>query len=354
MAEIFENRKINYWSGAVLTMILALLIGYALFGFLTSLLGALVFYLILNPAKQKLLQLKWPATLTVILLLLLSFALILGPAIFITYELITKLNAYLSNSSQLLTGTDILIENINAALGFNLLSEKTLLEIRDKIAGVLPDFLQATGNVLGQVLMMYLILYFMLSSSLTLESIANKYLPLSMTSKAILGKELRSMTYSNVIGAPILAASQGIASWIAFIIIGVPDAGFWATMCGFFSFIPLVGPALIWFPTALYFLGTGKTGEGIGLMIYGTVVIGNIDNLLRFVLQKKFADIHPLITVLGVIIGLNWFGLPGIIFGPLLFSCFFALVKHYNRIWHLMRIFENQTKKHNTTLKNHD
>jgi predicted PurR-regulated permease PerM len=349
LAEIFENRRINYWSGAALTLLLAMLIGYALFGFLTSLLGALVFYLILSPAKQKLISKKWPSTLTVILLLLLSFALILGPAIFITYELISKINGYLSNNSQFLTETDLMIDNINAALGFNLLTENTLLELKNKVAGILPDLLQATGNMVGQILMMYLVLYFMLASPITLELLANKYLPLSMTSKGILGKELKSMTFSNVIGAPILAASQGIASWIAFIIIGVPDAGFWATMCGFFSFIPLVGPALIWFPTALYFLGTGKTGEGIGLMIYGTVVIGNIDNLLRFVLQKKFADIHPLITVLGVIIGLNWFGLPGIIFGPLLFSCFFALVKHYNRIWHLMRVFGINSKKKRIT-----
>lgn len=349
MAEIFENRRINYWSGAALTLLLAMLIGYALFGFLTSLLGALVFYLILSPAKQKLISKKWPSTLTVILLLLLSFALILGPAIFITYELISKTNGYLSNNSQFLTETDLLIDNINAALDFNLLTENTLLELKNKVAGILPDLLQATGNMVGQILMMYLVLYFMLASPISLELLSNKYLPLSMTSKGILGKELKSMTFSNVIGAPILAASQGIASWIAFIIIGVPDAGFWATMCGFFSFIPLVGPALIWFPTALYFLGTGKNGEGIGLLIYGTVVIGNIDNLLRFVLQKKFADIHPLITILGVIIGLNWFGLPGIIFGPLLFSCFFALVKHYNRIWHLMRIFGNQSKKKRIT-----
>lgn len=345
MSEIFENRKINYWSGVALTMFLALLIGYALFGFLTSLLGSLVFYLILNPAKQKLTNLKWPSTLTVILLLLLSFVLILGPAIFITYELITKINDYLSNSSQLLIGTDVLIEKINVSLGFEVLSENSLLEIRNKIASVVPNILQATGNIVGQVLMMYLMLYFMLSSPISLELLANKYLPLSMTSKEILGKELRSMTYSNVIATPILAIAQGFTSWIAFLVIGLPDAGFWAIMCGFFSFVPLFGPAIIWVPAALYFLAINHIGEGIGLLIYGIIVIGNIDNLLRFILQKKFADIHPLITILGVIIGLNWFGLPGIIFGPLLFSCFFALLKHYNRIWHLIRIFGNQRKK---------
>jgi predicted PurR-regulated permease PerM len=98
-------------------------------------------------------------------------------------------------------------------------------------------------------------------------------------------------------------------------------------MCGIFSFIPFVGSALIWVPAAVLLLASGNTGYGIMLLAYGALVITNIDNVFRFILQKKFADVHPIITVLGVIFGVNFFGITGLIFGPLLISIFIILLK---------------------------
>ncbi|MBA3706212.1 MAG: AI-2E family transporter, partial [Bacteroidetes bacterium] len=76
-------------------------------------------------------------------------------------------------------------------------------------------------------------------------------------------------------------------------------------------------------------LSVGESWQGIGILIYGALVITNIDNVFRFMIQKKLADIHPLITVFGVIMGLNWFGLPGLIFGPILISYFLIMIKIY-------------------------
>ena len=57
----------------------------------------------------------------------------------------------------------------------------------------------------------------------------------------------------------------------------------------------------------------------------------NVDNLIRFILQKKLADIHPLITVFGVVIGLSLFGFMGIIFGPLLLSLFLLCIDIFKK-----------------------
>ena len=86
--------------------------------------------------------------------------------------------------------------------------------------------------------------------------------------------------------------------------------------------MPIVGAALIWAPVALYMGMTGHWGMAIGLAVYALVVISNVDNLVRFMLQKKMADTHPLITIFGVVIGLSLFGFMGVIFGPLLLSIF--------------------------------
>ena len=95
----------------------------------------------------------------------------------------------------------------------------------------------------------------------------------------------------------------------------------------------MLGTALVWFPLALYLFLSGETASGIGLAIYALAVISNVDNVIRFLLQKKLADTHPLITIFGVVIGLTLFGFWGVIFGPLLVSlfllCFDLLKRDY-------------------------
>ena len=76
---------------------------------------------------------------------------------------------------------------------------------------------------------------------------------------------------------------------------------------------------------------TGEWVNAIGLTAYALIIITNIDNLIRFVLQKKMADIHPLITIFGVVIGLSLFGFMGIIFGPLLLSIFILCVNIFKK-----------------------
>ena len=96
--------------------------------------------------------------------------------------------------------------------------------------------------------------------------------------------------------------------------------------------IPFVGSALIWLPISIMMLVNGDYFNGTAMLLAGVLVISTIDNLLRFVLQKKIADIHPLITLFGIISGLKLFGLAGVIFGPLLLSYFFILIKFYINI----------------------
>ena len=84
-------------------------------------------------------------------------------------------------------------------------------------------------------------------------------------------------------------------------------------------------------PLVVYLALTGNWVAAIGLAVYCIVILINVDNVIRFVLQKKLADTHPLITVFGVILGLNIFGFWGVIFGPLLMSMFFLLISIFKK-----------------------
>jgi predicted PurR-regulated permease PerM len=94
--------------------------------------------------------------------------------------------------------------------------------------------------------------------------------------------------------------------------------------------LPVVGAALAYVPLAIIFFANGSNWQGIFMLIYGFGVIGLVDNVFRFTLQKKIGNVHPLVTVFGVIIGIGLFGFIGLIFGPLLISLFLLLLKIYS------------------------
>jgi predicted PurR-regulated permease PerM len=100
-------------------------------------------------------------------------------------------------------------------------------------------------------------------------------------------------------------------------------------MTGIFAFFPFVGIMIVWVPLVIYLYSINENFTATGLAIYSTFITGNVDYLARFGLLKKIGNIHPMITVLGVIVGLKLFGFMGLIFGPLLISYFVVLIKIY-------------------------
>ena len=137
------------------------------------------------------------------------------------------------------------------------------------------------------------------------------------------------MVISNAIGIPVISILQGVVGLIGYLIIGVEQPLFWFVITCITGMIPIVGAALAYVPIALMFFANSQNWQGFFMLIYGFGIIGTVDNIFRFTLQKKIGNTHPLITVFGVIIGLKLFGFIGLIFGPLLISIFILLVKIY-------------------------
>jgi predicted PurR-regulated permease PerM len=86
---------------------------------------------------------------------------------------------------------------------------------------------------------------------------------------------------------------------------------------------------LIWGPLCIYLFALGHSNDAIGLLIYAAIIIGGIDNVLRFTILKRLGNVHPIVTTLGIIVGLPLFGFMGLIFGPLIISYLLLLIKIY-------------------------
>jgi predicted PurR-regulated permease PerM len=138
------------------------------------------------------------------------------------------------------------------------------------------------------------------------------------------------MVVSNAIGIPVIALLQGVVALIGYFIIGVSEPWFWFVVTCITAMLPVVGAALAYVPLAIIFFANSQNWQGIFMLVYGFGVVGTVDNIFRFTLAKKIGNVHPLVTVFGVIIGLKLFGFIGLIFGPLLISLFILLVKIYS------------------------
>jgi predicted PurR-regulated permease PerM len=158
---------------------------------------------------------------------------------------------------------------------------------------------------------------------------ARPYIPFSKKNTETLGKRFKDVTVSTVIGTGVTAAIQGALLGAAFWILGLPNALFWSVVTAALAILPVVGSGLVWGPAAVVLILQGRPVAGILLIIWGAVVVGSVDNFIRPLIYRRWAAIHPLITLIGAIAGVSQFGLLGLLIGPLALSYFFELIRMY-------------------------
>jgi predicted PurR-regulated permease PerM len=213
--------------------------------------------------------------------------------------------------------------------GIEILSDKNMEVVKTASTNVLSGVLNQGIAVFSSIMMMYFFMYFMLINFNRMEASIVLSLPFSKSKIKMFGAELKAQTFSNAIGVPLIALVQGVLGYIIYFMTGVPEAGFWAILTGFGSIIPIIGSGIIWLPACIYLFAMGHTWQGFIAIAWCGLIMGSINNIIRFLLAKKMADVHPVITVLGIILGLQYLGITGLIFGPLIISYFIILLKIY-------------------------
>jgi predicted PurR-regulated permease PerM len=311
-----------------------LFIVYLLSDFITPFLGALIFFVLFRKMMNYMVDKRgWKSSTSAILIILLSFIIVLVPVITFSNLLYGKIVQIVSNPETIIGPLKVLDAKFLELTGRLLFSPEMISTMQEKLGQIIPSFISKLFVLLGNVGMMYFMLYYMLVQRDNMQKEVNNYLPFNHDNIKVLAEELESQTLSNSIGVPLIATIQGTAAGIGYWIFGMDEPIFWALITAFASIIPIAGSTLIWAPAAIILMATDNLWMGLGLAAYGAIVIINIDNIARFTIQKRFADVHPLITVFGVILGLNLFGLPGLIFGPLMLSYFIIFIKMYRSVY---------------------
>lgn len=324
------NNRLRQILLLLLIILLAVLLMNQLFVFLPGFLGAITLYILLRETYFYLtIKKQWNKTGIALLFILISLIVIALPVYFSILLISKKISVALASQGELIADAKIVGQKIYALTGLQLLTEDNILTYQQKAATIIPTLINSSAAILSNFAIMFFLLYFLLVNGRMVEKFLGRFIPLKEENVDLLGRETKSMIRANAVGIPVLAIIQGIVASIGYWIFGVKDFGLWGFLTGVFSMVPIVGSAVIWIPITVYLYATGQTGHSIGLLIYAVVLISNIDYVVRLTLLKKFMDVHPLITIFGVIIGLSLFGFWGVIFGPLLISYFIILVKIY-------------------------
>jgi predicted PurR-regulated permease PerM len=319
----------------IFVLLLIVLMGGLIFSeiapYLSGVLGAITLYVLLKKSMGKLLKKGWHPNLAAGLLMIISFLAILIPVAGAILMLGNKISKAAKNSEKVIQALKSQLGDWEERLGYDFTSQIDATAASGWLSKNLQGFAGGTFTTVIAISIMYFLLYYMLTNRKQLRESLFEYLPVSQQNLKIIGSETREMVRANALGIPLVAIAQGVVSLIGFFIFGIESPFFWAVIVTIGSMIPFVGNLLGTVPVFILTLSNGTTFQAWGILLYGIIVVGTTDNLIRLYLLQKLDNVHPLITLIGVIVGIPLFGFIGLIFGPLLVSLFLIIVRIYKK-----------------------
>ena len=335
-----------------LLLLAAVTLGFAwvLYPFYGAVLWAVVVAVLFAPVYRRLLQsMPGRPSLAAALTVLIIIAMVILPLVMVAASLAQEASSLFAKiqSGEYNLGSYLqrIIDALPAwATGlierFNLTD---LSALREKLASGLmkggqilaPQALSIGMNTFDFVIrlgiMLYL-LFFLLRDGKALAEAIREAIPLRGEQKTALFTRFADVVRATVKGGILVAMAQGTLGGIAFWFLGIHAALLWAVLMAFLSLIPAIGATLVWLPVAIYFLATGAIWQGIGLILYGVLVIGLVDNLLRPFLVGKGSKLPDYVVLISTLGGIEVFGLNGFVIGPLIAAMFMVSWENLRRI----------------------
>lgn len=314
----------------VVVVLLGIIILREMYFLLGAFLGAITLYVMLRNFIIRLVaEHHWKKPLAALFLMLVSFVVLVIPVGWMSSVAFDKLKPIIQNPATVTETFEVIHQYLIREYNIDILHRENVAKINTYLVGFAQQTIGSTLSGLGSLVMMYFMLYFMLVGTFEMERWLRQSVPFKNSNVQKVISEFRNMVYSNAIGIPVVALVQGLIGMIGYWIFGVEEFVLMGLLTAVVSVLPVVGSMAVYIPLMIYQLSVGHTWQGIAIGLWGFILIGSVDNVARFMLQKRIANVHPLITIFGVLIGINLFGFLGIIFGPLILSMFILLVRIY-------------------------
>jgi predicted PurR-regulated permease PerM len=232
---------------------------------------------------------------------------------------------------QQITGEKIDQEQIQEQIRSNL--RKLLLSIAQRTTGIAASTFGLLGTMLFMMLgltIFVIALYYFFADGPSLLEATEKLIPIAHTHQRRLLLQFVSVSRAVVMATLAAAITQGLATAVALYVCGFHRFFIFAIAGTLSALIPFAGTWLVWGPCAVLLAWNGAWGWAAGLALFGAVVIGMLDNVIRAYVLQSDVKLHPLLAFISVVGGLQWLGLWGVFIGPIVASCLHALIEIFN------------------------
>lgn len=305
--------------------------------YLSALLLALTFSIIFSSVHTRVLRIfgnreSLAAFLTVLIILLV----VLLPLFFISAQIFEEAQGLYHSLSSNGNGDilNTLTQKVEGFLGkfapgikvdIEAVGRESLRWISQNIDSVFSSFVKTLLNLFITIVALF---YFLRDGARFRKAII-RISPLPSSEDIVILDKLEATVNSVIRGSIMIAIIQGILSGLGFVLFGVPNAVLFGTAATLAALIPGVGTSLVLIPSILYLFMLGNITHAVGLLIWGTLMVGLIDNFLSPIIIERGIKVHPLLILLSVLGGIGFFGPIGFILGPLVLSFLAVLINIY-------------------------
>jgi len=318
----FPTQRRLLASGSVVVLGLGLLVAVA--PFIPGLIGAPVLAVVFTPLQRRLAQAMRPS-LAAIIVVFVAILCVLIPALVIVVLIIGQAPSLLTGP-----GLEEFVKRVGSihigsfAVGAELANATGTLAswASHQVVVLAGNLTRATINLL--IAMMGL--YYLLLSDGEAWRVVTEHLPFSPATSERLRERFHSVTEATLVGIGVTAVLQGSLVAVAFLLVGISNPLLWGAFAALASVLPVVGGSLVWLPATAFLALDHRYGAAAALAAMGVIVISNIDNIVRPIVFRRVSNIHPLVALVGVFAGVEYFGLAGVLLGPLALAFFFELV----------------------------
>lgn len=229
------------------------------------------------------------------------------------------------------------VETIKESLRLNELDLQRAMEI---VSPVLSRLASGTNRLvqgaitgvttaLFELILFLILLFFILRDGKVLGRELLRVAPVSRQQALEIYDHLTRTVKGVLYSMVVVPVAQGLLAMVGFAIFGLPSPVFWGTMLIFAAIIPGIGSPLVWVPSGVYLLFTAPLWQGVGLLLYGTLIISTSDNVIKPILLKETARIHPMLAFLAILGGIFSFGPIGFLVGPVILSLLLSALRIY-------------------------
>jgi predicted PurR-regulated permease PerM len=291
---------------------------------------AILLVYLFHPLNQRMRRILPSAGARAALLTLLAVITFAIPVVFIFQQVTRELTSTMQpeRARQLLEHARVWLVNHRAGMLASWMLE-LVEQGRNYLLDSIPSIFGSVFHLSLGIFVCLFVFYYFTKEGADLWHAFIRVLPLPDRLKSEMSVEITSIVRAIFFGQMVTAVAQGLLGGVGLVLFQVPQPALLTVLMALLSFLPFVGTPLVWGPAGVLKLMAGETWQGLGLLIYGTILVMNIDNVIKPRLIAMHSEVHPVVILIGIIGGTEMFGFIGFLVGPVIFAIFLRLLRFF-------------------------